>query len=336
MHTQIFEIGGRRVELGENKTILLPMPPLYDCMPLSIPIHVFRGKSPGPCLCITATIHGDEVNGTEIARRLIKKAVLKKISGTLIVVPILNIYGFLYQDRYLMDRRDLNRSFPGSQKGSLASRLAHLITSELLSKATHCIDLHAGSLQRTNLPQIRADLENNKIIDIAKSFSIPVILHAKHRDGSMRQFAHDKQIPFLLYEGGEASRFDEFAIRSGVNGILNVMHALGMITLKKRHHTNVNPMIAKESYWIRASQSGLLHPVKQLGKLVRKGEYLAKIANPMDKEEYKVYSPLEGIIIGKSNTPLIHEGAAIFHIACFEKLEGVAEQIDCLKEAYID
>jgi predicted deacylase len=312
------------------------MPKLYDCAPQAMPVHVFHGKQTGPRLLVTAAIHGDEVNGVEIARRLIKKTVLKKVNGTLIVVPVVNIYGFLYQDRYLMDRRDLNRAFPGSKSGSLAARLAHLITKELFTKITHCIDLHAGSLQRTNLPQIRTNLDLSADVDLAKSFSAPVILHAKLRDGSMREFADNNNCPFLLYEAGESLRFDEFSIRTGLNGILKVMNSLGMINLTKELRSSLTPMIAKHSYWVRAPYSGLLHPNKQLGKKVKKGELIAKIANPMGRDEYQVISPFDGIIIGKSNMPMIHEGAAIFHIASFERVDIAALQIDCLKEFYID
>lgn len=321
---------------GEKKTLFLPMPSLYDCTPITMPVHVIRGTKPGPCLCVTAAIHGDEVNGVEIVRRLIKKNVLKHIAGTLIAIPIVNVYGFLYQDRYLMDRRDLNRSFPGSPKGSPASRLAHLISTEILPHATHCIDLHSGSLQRTNLPQIRADLDMEGLLPLAQAFSAPVILDAKLRDGSMRQFADDKLIPFLLYEAGESLRFDELSIKVGVHGILNVMHQLNMITLKKTFHGKVESAIAKQAYWVRSPCSGLLIKYKHLGKFVKKGEILAKISNPMGHEEHKVLSPLDGIIIAQSNMPMIYEGAAIFNIASFKKLDRVEEQVDHLKEFYVD
>ncbi|NKB47567.1 MAG: succinylglutamate desuccinylase, partial [Legionellales bacterium] len=195
-HVPPLSIHGKLVYAGEHTTILLPMPELYDWTPLSMPVHVLRGKTPGPTLCITAAIHGDEVNGIEIVRRLLKKKIFNQLSGTLIAIPIINIYGFLYQDRYLMDRRDLNRAFPGSQKGSLAARLAHLIATEIIDKATHCIDLHAGSLHRINLPQIRADLDAPEIMPLAETFNAPVILHATLRDGSMRQYANDQSIPF--------------------------------------------------------------------------------------------------------------------------------------------
>lgn len=327
-------IDGYEIQPGEHKVINLQMPKLYDWTPLSMPVHIYCGKTPGPTLCVTAAIHGDEVNGIEIVRRLLKKKkLLKTISGTLIAIPIVNVYGFLYQDRYLMDRRDLNRSFPGSQTGSLASRLAYLLTDEIISKATHIIDLHAGSLHRSNLPQIRVDLDIPGTSELAKSFNAPVVLNAALRDGSLRQFANDKAIPFLLYEAGESLRFEKLSINTGLNGILRVMHELKMITLKKPPSKNVTSAIAQSSYWIRAPHSGILNPHKALGKKIEEGELLATIGNPTTSEEHKLISPVSGIIIGKNNLPMVHEGAALFHIACFEKLKSVAEQIIVMQES---
>lgn len=328
-------VNQEKIKPGERKTILLPMPKLYDCTPISMPVHVIRGKKEGPVLLVTAAIHGDEVNGVEIVRRLIKRQDLKNMSGTLIAVPIVNVYGFLYQDRYLMDRRDLNRSFPGSAKGSLGSRLAHLISTELISQATHCIDLHSGSLQRTNLPQIRADLDSKQVKELACAFGAPVILDAKLRDGSLRQLANDNNIPFLLYEAGECSRFDEISIKTGVHGILNVMHRLDMIRLKKTFHSKVDSTIAKRSHWLRSSHSGLFKPNKQLGNTVKKNEKIAIVANPMGQEEYKVYSPLDGVIIGMTMMPMVHEGAALFNMATFKQPDSVEEHIDNLYEIYV-
>ena len=326
-------IHNHTIQPGERTVILLPMPTLYDCTPLSMPIHIIRGETPGPTLCITAAIHGDELNGIEIIRRLLKKIKKNKIAGTLIAIPIVNIYGFLYQDRYLMDRRDLNRSFPGSSKGSLAARLAQLITTDILSQVTHCVDLHSGSQHRSNLPQIRTNIDSPTSFQLAKVFNAPVILHATVRDGSLRQHANEKNIPCLLYEAGEALRFDEMSIKTGLKGILNLMHALKMIShpiKTKRKH--ITATAARSSYWVRAPQSGLLHSSKLLGKSIKEGELLAIIGNPSTTEEYKLYSPLSGIIIGKNNLPMVHEGAALFHIACFEKLRLVQEHIEYLQE----
>jgi len=334
MKNEPITIYKNQIQPGERKVISLPMPELYDCTPLTMPVHVIHGKNKGPTLCITAAIHGDEVNGIEVIRRLLKKTILKRIRGTLIAIPIVNVHGFLYQDRYLMDRRDLNRSFPGSQKGSLAARLAHLLTKEIVSKSTHIIDMHAGSLHRTNLPQIRSNLQVPGVDELAHAFNVPVILDAPLRDGSMRQYASERQIPCLLYEAGESLRFDELSIRIGVKGVLGVMHALEMIKLKKPPAQRFKPETAHASYWVRASHSGILRLHKALGKHVKKGELLASIGNPTTTEEFKLVSPIAGIIIGISNLPMVHEGAALFHIACFEKLHLVAEQVEYLQESF--
>ncbi len=326
---QIVSINGIQVEPGESETILLPMPKLYDWTPMHMPVHVIRGKRPGPTLLVDAAIHGDEVNGVEVIRRLLKKKGLKNIAGTLIAVPIVNVYGFLYQNRYLMDRRDLNRSFPGSSKGSLAARLAKLVMDELVVHATHIIDLHTGSLQRSNLPQIRADLSGRATKKMAIAFGAPVVLDARERDGSLRQAANERDIPFLLYEAGEALRFNEIAIRIGLQGVLNVMHHLEMLPLKISTKKKAVPCaITKSSYWVRAPHSGTIHPLKKLGARVSKDDILGIIANPMGIEEYKLKVPSPGIIIGQSNLPLVHEGAALFHIACFRELQQVADGIN--------
>ena len=196
-------IGEDKIKPGERKTIFFPMPKLYDWTPMSLPIHVICGAEDGPTLCITAAIHGDEINGVEIIRRLLKKNGLKHIKGNIIAIPIVNVYGFLYQKRYLMDRRDLNRSFPGTSKGSLASILAEVISNQILSQSTHVIDLHTGSNHRFNLPQIRTNLDMPGLEELALAFNVPVVLHSTFRDGSMREYANEKGIPFLCYEGGE-------------------------------------------------------------------------------------------------------------------------------------
>lgn len=327
-------IGDEKVRAGTHKTIFLPMPKLYDWTPISLPIHVINGPEEGPTLCITAAVHGDEINGVEILRRLLKKKGLKRIHGNIIAIPIVNVYGFLYQERYLMDRRDLNRSFPGNSKGSLAAILAGIISKEVLSQSTHAIDLHTGSNHRFNLPQIRANLDMPGIEDLARAFNVPVILHSSFRDGSMREYANEQGIPLLVYEAGEALRFHELSIRTGINGVLSVMVALEMIKVGKFHLKQCVPTIARNSYWLRAPTSGILRHIKKAGDKVTKGQVIAIIANPTSTEEYKLKSPLSGIIIGENMLPLVHSGQALFHIASFEKLNVVEEQLENIQEAF--
>lgn len=336
MSTEAIKINHVTILPGESKIVMLPMPKLYNWTPLTMPVHVIRGTRPGPILGVTSAIHGDEVNGIEIVRRLLKKPILKTLAGTLIAIPIVNIYGFLYQDRYLMDRRDLNRAFPGSRTGSLAGRLAYLLRKEIFKHTTHLIDLHSGSHHRNNLPQLRANLDRPEILKLCDAFNVPVLLHATLRDGSLREYADENSIQVILYEGGEALRFDELTIKTGLNGILNVMHELSMISLKKPAAKRFKPASARSSFWVRAPISGIFNPQKALGKRVEKGELLAKICNPTDVQEYPLFSPDTGIIIGKNNLPMVHEGAALFHIACFKKASQVADQIDEHREFITD
>ena len=283
---------------------------------------------------VCAAIHGDEIAGVEIIRRLLKLSIIKNLKkGTLIAIPIVNIYGFIYQSRYLPDRRDLNRHFPGHKKGSLASRLAKLFIDQIVSQCTHGIDLHSGSIHRHNLPQIRANLNQSETEKLAKAFATRVILNANLRDGSLRQAANELGIPVLVYEAGEALRFDEISIRTGVHGILNVLRGLGMLksgtSRKKTKHTP--PAIIRSTVWVRAVRSGIFHPFKALGKKVEKSEHLGVIADPFGNEEIIITAPRTGIIIGRCNIPLINEGEALFHIACFKKTKQAEPLMDTPK-----
>lgn len=324
-------IGGETIELGENKTIKLEMPRLYDCSPMFMPVHVIRGKKPGPILLVTAAIHGDELNGVEIIRRLLKQKGLSRLRGTLIAVPTVNVYGFLYQSRYLMDRRDLNRSFPGSEKGSIAARLAHMLLQEVAIHATHVIDLHTGSLHRSNLPQIRANLDVKSNRVLAQMFNAPVILDLLEPANSFRHAMKTSGKPFLLYEAGEALRFDEFSIRVGVKGIMRVMRELEILPALK-NPAKCQTTLAYSSYWVRAESSGTILFNKPLGSKVKKGESIAHIANPLSGAEHAIIAKKTGVVIGKSNLPLAHEGEALFHIACLEKPQQVADKIAQLEE----
>lgn len=324
-------IAGEAIAPGERKVIHLPMPELYDCSPMLMPIHVINGQQAGPTLLVTAAIHGDELNGVEIARQLLKQKNLNRIKGTLIVIPIVNMYGFLYQSRYLMDRRDLNRSFPGSHSGSIAARLANILLHEVAVHATHIIDMHAGSGSRTNLPQIRTNFDNPINKKLAKAFNAPVILDLLEPEGSFRNAMKKTGVPFLLYEAGEALRFDEFSIRVGVKGIIRVMRAINMLPALKKPMPS-HSSIAYHSSWIRAEHSGTIVVDKKLGAKVNAGEVIACIADPLTGVEYPVTSKKTGIVIGKSNSPLTHEGKALFHIAYHQKPKLVAERISQLED----
>ena len=329
------KFGGCTIEAGTRKTVQLPLPYSYTHAPTTMPVHVVRGRKEGPSLLITSAVHGDEINGVEIIRRILGHASLSRLRGTLILIPVVNVFGFVGQSRYLPDRRDLNRSFPGSSRGSMAARLANLLMAEVLPHCSHVIDLHTGAVGRKNLPQIRAtfDGQNELLRELALSFATPVVLDAALREGTFRQAAHQMGIPTLVYEAGEALRFDEISIRAGVTGILNVMGRLNMIRKRTRNRAHT-PTIAKGSSWVRAPQSGVVRSLVALGAHVSPGDILAYIGDPFGGSEEPTVAAVAGIIIGRARLPLVHEGEAIFHIARFVQASEAAESVEQFQDEF--
>ena len=326
-----FQFGGVSIRPGSRQTVELRLPLLYTHTPVVMSSHVVCGKREGPILFVSGAVHGDEINGVEIIRRLLRAPALKHLRGTLIAIPVVNVYGFVRQSRYLPDRRDLNRSFPGSDKGSLAARLANTFLEEVISKADYGIDLHTGAVHRENLPQIRASFDEAGTVErLAKAFDSPVILNAELRDGSLREAAQNLGVPVLIYEGGEALRFDELVIRAGVRGVIGVMRELGMLraVTRPRSSRHPEPVVARSTQWVRASQSGILRAVKPLGARVQRQEILGWIADPLGDSEVPVEAPVAGVVIGKVNLPLVNEGEALYHIARFGKPDTAAEVVE--------
>ncbi|MDX2082456.1 MAG: succinylglutamate desuccinylase/aspartoacylase family protein [Rickettsiales bacterium] len=309
-----FTIDGIKVKAGERLRINIDMGSIYDFTDVKMPVEVIRGKKDGPTLFISSTIHGDEINGIEITRRLLARQELKKIRGMLIVIPIVNIFGFNDRSRYLPDRRDLNRSFPGLKNGSLTSQLAHKFMQEIVLKSDLGIDLHTGAFHRCNHPQIRTDISNEQSFDLAKAFGAPVIIGSNLRDGSLRAAVTQINIPMILFEAGEALRFCESDIKIGVEGILNVMQEVGMIK-SKTATTRKKVFVARSSSWVRAPHSGIHIAKQQLGKIVKKGDILGEISNPFGDHKVLVKAHEDGMIIGMSKLPLANKGDALFHIA---------------------
>lgn len=323
------------VRPGERKLVNLPIASLYTHTGLFMPVHVVNGRRPGPRLFISAAIHGDELNGVEIIRRVLKSATLKNLRGTLIAIPIVNMFGIIQHSRYLPDRRDLNRSFPGSSKGSLAARLAYIFVEEIVKRCTHGIDLHTGALHRSNLPQIRGNLKDDETMRIAKAFGVPVLLNSDLRDGSLREIAAEQGIPILLYEAGEALRFDELCIRAGVSGVLSVMRTLGMLRQTHRKHVEIEPFVARATVWERAPHSGIIGNTTPLGARVKKGDLLGVIHDPSDMFDvtvHEIFSRFSGIIIGRTNLPLVNEGDGLFHIARFEDINEAAAGVEAFQQ----
>ncbi|MBB3763796.1 succinylglutamate desuccinylase/aspartoacylase family protein [Sphingomicrobium lutaoense] len=326
MAREPFEIGGVRIAPGDHAYVDLPISKLSDHTPMRLAVQVLHGKQDGPTVFISAAIHGDEIIGVEIIRRLSVLKVLQKLRGTLILVPVVNSFGFISWSRYLPDRRDLNRSFPGSPRGSLAGQLAHIMMSEIVSRSDVGIDLHSGAIHRPNLPQIRAALDDPETLDLARAFAAPVMLNSKLRDGSLRMAALENDCRMLLYEAGEALRFDDSAIRIGVRGILNVLRQLAMLPHKPRD--GAEPIRATSSHWLRSPVGGIARTRYRLGSRVEAGDTIAVIADPLGRSEQPLKARDTGVIIGLSNLPVVNRGDALFHVAIVEGAREAQRHIE--------
>ncbi|HUG97773.1 MAG TPA: succinylglutamate desuccinylase/aspartoacylase family protein [Gammaproteobacteria bacterium] len=329
-------IGGITVAPGERRGLSLPAGILHTRVPVEMPVWIINGRRPGPRLFISAAIHGDELNGIEIIRRIRARA-MTGLRGTLLLVPVVNVFGLLHHARYLPDRRDLNRSFPGSERGSLAARLAHLFMNEIVARCTHGIDLHTGAVHRSNLPQIRAQLDDPETRALALAFGAPVVLDSRLRDGSLREAAAARGIPTLIYEAGEALRFDEMSIRLGVAGIIEVMRQLDMLRRKTQARARpASPVVADSSHWVRAPEGGILRSAVRLGQRVSTGEMLGQVSDPFGARDVPVTAAHAGIVIGRNSLPLVNEGDALFHVARVERPGDAFAAVEAISDAFRD
>ncbi len=322
-----FVIDGVEVKLGERKRVNIDMGSIYDFTDVKMSAEVIRGKKEGPTLFVSSTIHGDEIGGIEIVRQVLKSNILRNIRGTLILIPIVNVFGFNDRTRYLPDRRDMNRCFPGLKNGSLASQVAYKFMEEVVKKSDYGIDLHTGAYHRCNYPQIRANINDEKTFNLAKAFGAAVIINSDLRDGSLREAVAAQKIPMLLYEAGEALRFDENTVKIGVNGIFNFMREIGMINSKFCEISKIQTFIAHSSSWVRAPKSGIHIPCKKLGKIVKKNEVIGEISNPFGDHKVFVKAHEDGVIIGMSMLPLANKGDALFHIASEKEAKKIQNHI---------
>lgn len=327
---QPFSIGGDSVAAGSRKLIDLPVSRLSNHLPVSLPVHVLHGAEPGPTIFVSACIHGDEINGVEVIRRLLRVDELGRLTGTLLCVPVVNAYGFISRSRYLPDARDLNRSFPGNPTGPLASRLANILMKEVVVRSNFGIDLHTAAANRTNLPQVRSKFADETTRELGRAFGAPVMLTAPERDGSLREAAAKTGCAVLVYEGGEGLRFDEFAIRVGVRGILGVMQAKGMIELPADPNSFERPIFATQSSWIRAPEGGVLLSFKTTGDTVEPDEVIAAVANPYEDSETPVKAHKRGMIIGRTRLPVVNLGDALFHVAWLKETHGIGSQLSTI------
>jgi predicted deacylase len=323
-----FEIGGQVVAPGSRKTVDLPVSALSDHTPVTMSAHVIHGKTKGPVLFVSAGVHGDEVIGIEIVRRLLRSPKLRSLRGTLIVVPIVNSFGFINRSRYLPDRRDLNRCFPGSEGGSLAARLANLFLTEIVARSDYGIDLHSAAVHRTNYPQIRISPDDPEMRRLADVFGAPIVIRSPVRDGSLRGAARDLGKKVLLYEAGEGLRFDEVSVRAGQAGILRVMHSLGMVSGRGIAPAKAPPHFCPSSKWLRAPMGGLFRSFRSDGEAVRKDDVLGTVSDPFGEKEREVSAPFDGIIVGRAVMPVVNEGDAVFHLARIDSLRKAENAMD--------
>lgn len=316
MDNQLLHILGHEIALGERKTINFNLAKLYTSTKVEIPIIIERSKIPGPVVLFTAGIHGDEINGVEIVRQLIYKKYNRPKAGTTICIPVLNVFGFLSMDRNFPDGRDLNRVFPGTKNGSLASRFAYQFTKEILPNVDICIDFHTGGASRFNAPQIRIAPEDTSALDLAKIFNAPFLLYSENIKKSFRSTCAKMDKKILLYEGGKSQSIDTDVIKKGINGSLRILAHLGMLADKFNIPTaQYNSQIINSSRWIRAKYSGLFHCKINCGDYVNKGDKIATITDPYGKMHHNVIVANSGYIININESPIVYQGDAIFHIS---------------------
>lgn len=282
---------------------------------VEVPVIVERAKKPGPIVLITGGIHGDEINGVEIVRQLISRKINKPKRGTIICIPVINIFGFLQLQREFPDGRDLNRMFPGSKNGALASRFAYQFTQEILPVADYCLDFHTGGASRFNAAQIRIDKNNTENLNLANAFNAPFTIYSKTIAKSYREACAKKEIPVLLFEGGKSLDNNPDIAQIGVDGTIRVLHYLNMLSPNvPLPEETTNTILISTTKWIRAKYSGLLHIKTPIGKQVEKGEHIATITDPYGSFNHKVKAPNKGYIININQAPLVYQGDAIFHI----------------------
>ena len=307
------KIGDVNIDPGESRKIDINIARLPSHSPIDISITVSRAKTPGPVLLLSGGLHGDEINGIEIVRRMIEQGLNVPIAGTTICIPLINVYGFIHFSRYVPDGKDVNRSFPGNKNGSLASRVAHFITKYIIPQIDYGVDFHTGGADRTNYPQIRAMMDNPMNLKLAQAFHPPFLLHSGYRSKSFRQTAAKRSKNVIVFEGGESSRFDEFVIQQGIEGTIRLMKYLGM-TDKPRVEPEYESLFIRKTSWVRAKVSGMFQPEIRSGSIVKKGQLLGHITDPFGDFKIPVKSTIDGHVIGLNNNPILHAGDAIVNI----------------------
>ncbi len=314
--SDILHILGESILLGESREINFNVAKLHTTTSVEVPVLIERSKKSGPTVLITAGIHGDEVNGVEIVRQIIAKGINKPKKGTIICIPIINIFGFLHMDREFPDGRDLNRMFPGTKTGSLASRVAYKLMREIVPQVDLIIDYHTGGADRFNAAQIRIINTDSALDELARIFGAPFVLYSKNLNKSFRNTCHKIGIPMLLFEGGKSFHFNTTITNTGVNGAKRVLHHLDMLHAKfKISKPKKKCVVISESKWIRAKYSGMFKASVLINKAVNKGDIIGHITDPFGKFHHFVKAENSGYIFNVNQAPIVYKGDALFHIS---------------------
>ena len=327
----MLKIAGKDIPRGQRARIEIPVSRMPTQVMVTLPVHVVHGAKDGHKMWLSAAIHGDEINGVEIIRQVLGMIRPAELRGSIVAAPIVNVFGFSTHSRYLPDRRDLNRSFPGSIKGSLAARLAKILMTEVVDPCEYGIDLHTAAAGRMNLPQIRCNLEDAETRRCAEAFGAPLMIHSEGPAGTLRRAAIRRGKRVLVYEAGEVLRYNAVAIEVGVEGVLGVMAALDMID-ERPVKSAVTRVTSYKQTWVRAPRGGIVHIQVELGDRVVRRQRLAVISDPMGELEYPIRSPGEGYVIGGITNPLVNRGDAVLHITIADrteqKLDEMPSQLD--------
>lgn len=306
-------INGKKIQPGQNEMIRLNVARLPSGTVISIRVHVFRSKNPGPTVLVMGGVHGDEINGVEIVRRSVDQKIFNQLTGgTVIAIPLLNVYGFINFSRDASDGKDVNRSFPGNMKGSLASRVAATLTKKILPLIDQVVDFHTGGSARYNYPQVRYTAKDEKSAELARVFAAPYLIKKANIPNTLRKIAAGMNIPTIVFEGGESLRFDGFSITRGIAGLKRVLHFNGM--LESAPDAVSTPIVFDKTTWVRADKAGIFEWSQESGSKVGVGEPLGAIRDPYGEFEVIVKATREGYIIGHNNAPVVNQGDALFHI----------------------
>lgn len=308
-----FTINKHKIEPGQQKEIQLNIARLPTYTNIDLPVHVFRAEKEGPVLLLTGGLHGDEINGIEIIRRMIFQKMLMPEKGSVIAIPLVNVYGFIQNVRGMPDGKDINRSFPGIKGGSLARLLAYTLMNEIIPKIDYGIDFHTGGAARANYPQIRCTVENDNVAELAEAFAPPFIINSTLIEKSFRKAANKKGKHILVYETGESTRFDEFGIQQAIEGTTRLMKHLGM--KKEAPQADHSTETFEKTTWVRAKYAGLFRSKIELGDKVSKRQVLGHITDPYGNERFKSVCPQDGRVIGLNFAPVVHKGDALLHLA---------------------